>query len=184
MLAVEIHTTSADVALWPEFIATFGAALQGKLLSLCFRPSETPPSQYLPLIQACLNFVEEHSPDLPLVLQLDGKPMTGSSAPEASLPAIEGAQHFLALTAQTAWLTTALQSQRIIITLSGGINAHTPALTVQAGLSQIISGGGLGTVARQAVWPQLADSIETLWAKDSQRLAAIETAKTLMQPFI
>ncbi|MDH4378760.1 MAG: 4Fe-4S binding protein [Vampirovibrionales bacterium] len=182
--AVEIHTTRADAALWPEFVASFGDALQGKLLSLCFRPSEADPALYVPLIQACYQFTKRYTPQLPLVLQLDGKPMTGSSDPCASLPAIEGAQQFFAVANQSPWLTQAIASQHMIITLSGGINAHTPPLVQQAGLTADIAGGGLGTVARQAVWTHLADSIEALWADEPQRLAAIREAKRLMQPFV
>jgi hypothetical protein len=182
--AVEIHTTSADVALWPEFVANFGNALRGKLLSLCFRPSETDPTLYLPLIQACWEFVKEHSPELPLILQLDGKPMTGSADPAASLPAIEGAQHFFAMANQASWLEEAITSQAIIVTLSGGVNAHTPALVAQAGLHTLVAGGGLGTVARQAVWPHLAEDIDTLWTNEPKKQAAISKAKRLMQPFV
>jgi len=182
--AVEIHTTSADAALWPEFVANFGEPLRGKLLSLCFRPSEADPTLYVPLIRACWDFAKEHSPELPLVLQLDGKPMTGSADPAASLPAIEGAHQFLAAAAQTPWLTNALQSQAIIVTLSGGINAHTPALVQQAGLASYVAGSGVGTVARQAVWPHLANSIEALWADEPQKQAAIAAAQLLMQPFV
>ena len=182
--AVEIHTTSADVALWPEFEAQFGSALQGKLLSLCFRPAEADAALSLPLIQACFNFSKTHTPQWPLVLQLDGKPMTGSADPKASLPAIEGAQQFFEAADATPWLAAALNTQAIVVTLSGGVNAHTPALVAQADLARRIAGGGLGTVARQAVWPQLAEDIGALWGNDSQRTGAIHAAQQLMQPFI
>jgi hypothetical protein len=78
------------------------------------------------------------------LLQIDGQPMSGTEATHTSLPAIEGALQVL-------------QQYRPAypVTISGGINLHTPALVQQymgQGFSATaIWGVGVGTIARTKV---------------------------------
>jgi hypothetical protein len=81
---------------------------------------------------------------LPVMLQIDGAPMSGTEHPEASRPALEAALDVMRL------FESAGQSLPPL-TISGGINHHT-ADHLQTSCFQNIAGVGMGTVARRHVW--------------------------------
>lgn len=140
--AVEIHSRYVDPYMLEAFWARWGDDLRDKLLSLCFRPGEFPPEQ----IVAFIDTAERLSP-LPILLQVDGSPMSGNDAPEASLPALEAA------CVVRSMLEAAGRSEASMppITISGGINEHTARLLRESRYA-FIAGVGMGTVARQKVW--------------------------------
>ncbi|MFN8614721.1 MAG: 4Fe-4S binding protein [Vampirovibrionales bacterium] len=179
--AVELHTDSADGALWPEFIALYDAALQGKCLSLCFRPHQTASVAWLSLVEQVLVYSQKSVPQYPLVLQLDGNPMTGSDDPNASRAAVEAAQLFFNEAQRHVWLQQSLNHGQIMVTLSGGINAHTPRLIQEAGLSPHIAGVGVGTVARKAVWAEVQAGLENSGGVCPN---SVKKATALMEAFL
>lgn len=111
------------------------------------------------------------------MLQIDGKPMSGTSAAEASLPAITSARRVVALLKKLAH-----PLERCPVTVSGGINRHTAAYLTQPE-NALIAGAGLGTVARQAVWQELlalsASNLEPLLFPEHM----VREAQGLVQPF-
>jgi Iron-Sulfur binding protein C terminal len=115
----------------------------GKLISLCFRPNEIRSKplwiDYLQVFETLVESVK----GFPL-LQIDGKPMSGSEEAMASKPAIEGALQVLKV-----------YKPNYPVTISGGINLNTPALveTLTGGRFQPtgIWGVGVGTIARKKV---------------------------------
>jgi ferredoxin len=141
--AVELHTHALDLASLRQCFTDCKQAFSGKLISLCFRPMVVASSavwvDYLAVFEQLVADVG----GLPL-LQIDGKPMSGSEEALASLPAIEGAlqvlEHY-----QPAYP----------VTISGGINVNTPTLvktTTGLGFQQsAIWGVGVGTIARKKV---------------------------------
>ncbi len=150
--AVEIHTTHADPALLPEFLGVYGDALKGKLIAICFRPQAMAPALWLPFIQHWQTWVAQHSP-APLVIQVDGNPMSGThngfGANEAPVAAI-----------QAAWQCHQVLKDQYptfdgFITLSGGMNQHTGPLLANHPVNKVVAGIGVGTVARQWVWHHL-----------------------------
>lgn len=141
--AVELHTHALDEASLRKCFEQCHDAFAGKLISLCFRPfqaeSDAAWQHYLQVFEQLVATVG----GFPL-LQIDGQPMSGTEAIHTSVPAIEGALHVL-------------QQYRPAypITISGGINLHTPALVQQhtgQGFSATgIWGVGVGTIARTKV---------------------------------
>ncbi|MGE0199864.1 MAG: 4Fe-4S dicluster domain-containing protein [Candidatus Melainabacteria bacterium] len=146
--AVEIHTGFADPYMLPGFLSQYGDLLRGKLVALCFRPEDAdgqpalPPAQWLTFIRQL-----EAALDFPLILQIDGRPMSATADPQASLPALQAARRVLAI------LATADEPGRLV-TISGGINSHT-ARWLNTPQYAAIAGAGLGTFARQWVWTDL-----------------------------
>jgi ferredoxin len=141
--AVELHTQALDFDSLRKCFEDCRQAFTGKLISLCFRPNE-PRSfkvwvDYLQAFETLVASVDGYP-----LLQIDGKPMSGSEEALASQPAIEGAlqvlQHY---------------KPQYPVTISGGINLNTPALVVtstDAGFQQsTIWGVGVGTIARKKV---------------------------------
>jgi ferredoxin len=146
--AVEIHSRYVDPYMLETFWVRWEDGLQDKLISLCFRPGEIPPKQILAFIETA----ERLSP-LPILLQIDGAPMSGNDDPEASRSALEAA------CAVRTMLTKAGRSEASMppITVSGGINEHTARL-LQDPRYVFIAGVGMGTVARQKVWSLSSES--------------------------
>jgi ferredoxin len=137
--AVEIHSHYVDPYMLDAFLIRWESLLRNKLIALCFRLDGIEDSQVLKFVQTA----QRHQP-LPILLQMDGAPMSGTNQPEASLPA----------------LAAAVKIKRIFeknhlkpppITISGGINQYTVTLLQEASY-QFIAGAGMGTIARQAVW--------------------------------
>jgi ferredoxin len=136
--ALEIHSRYADPLMLAAFLERWQPQLQDKLLALCFRPAEIPPEQLLAFCQ-----VAQQKSALPILLQIDGAPMSGTEDPQASRPALEAAVRMAEL----------LQSQPHCppITISGGINRHT-ALLLKERRYSFIAGVGMGTMALKAIW--------------------------------
>lgn len=137
--AVEIHSHYVDPYMLEAFLIRWGPLLRDKLLSLCFRPGEIPDEQLL----AFVVMARRWSP-LPVMLQIDGAPMSGNDAPEASLPALQAAS-------RVAALFETRHEPLPPLTVSGGINRHT-ADRLSDPAYERIAGVGMGTVARAAVW--------------------------------
>lgn len=145
--AVEIHSRHMDPYMLKDFLARFRGLLYGKVISVCFRPDQIDTAQWLAFLQQL-----QAQTAWPLILQADGQPMSGSEAPDASLPALAAARLLFETTG----------SEFPLITLSGGINEDT-ARYLQEPAHRFISGVGMGTVARRKVWPFL-DAPESLLA--------------------
>ncbi len=137
--AVEIHSHYVDPYMLSTFLARWQPHLRNKLISLCFRIDNLPPAQILAFYRVAAEF----SP-LPVMLQVDGSPMSGNDDPEASRPALEAARKTIGMFREQGLPLPA-------ITISGGINRHTATLLKEA-LYREIAGAGMGTVARKTVW--------------------------------
>jgi ferredoxin len=140
--AVEIHSRYVDPYMLETFWTRWRDDLQNKLISLCFRPGDIPARQILAFIETA----ERLSP-LPILLQIDGAPMSGNDTPEASHPTLEAA------CAVRSMLEAAGRTEASMppITISGGINEYTARLLREPRYA-FIAGVGMGTVARQKVW--------------------------------
>lgn len=140
--AVEIHSTHADAYMWPAFEARYGAALAGKLVSVCFRPQCLSATQAGAFVRCMREAAARMRPDVPLIVQIDGEPMAGSAeAPNGSQAALEAAEAF--------WPQYAALCP--LVTISGGVNAQTASYLRQARYA-FVAGVGMGTVARRHVW--------------------------------
>ena len=155
--AVEIHSHYVDPYMLATFLEYWRPLLHNKLISLCFRIDNLPPEQILEFYQVAARF----SP-LPVMLQVDGAPMSGNDDPAASRPALEAAGQVMGM----------FQEHGVPlppVTISGGINRHTATL-LQDAPCQEIAGAGMGTVARKTIW-------------NLESSAAIETATELVAEF-
>lgn len=160
--AVEIHTSHTDPYMLTTFLQQYSPWLQDKIIAVCLRPEQVAPEQWL----AFLTELQHFSP-LPVILQVDGAPMSGTDDPEASRPALESAvfaRQYLAESQPTEGLP--------FITISGGINHHTADLLNDPRYG-FITGTGMGTMARKAVWPWL----------DTDESAACQVASQIVQLF-
>jgi ferredoxin len=137
--AVEIHSHYVDPYMLKALFERWGDLLAGKLISLCFRPGSIPAERILAFCQVAADCSR-----WPIMLQVDGAPMSGNDDPEASRPALEAA-------VQVAHMFRTLGQTPPPITVSGGINPHTARLLKEPGY-EFIAGVGMGTVARRAVW--------------------------------
>jgi Fe-S-cluster-containing hydrogenase component 2 len=147
--AVELHTRFAQVDTMANFMAAHGHRLDNKLISVCFSPQQT--TDWWPLILWML----EHRHTYQWMLQIDGKPMSGTPEPDASLPALSGAQMVY-----SQWRTHFPgQPFPFRLTISGGVNTHTVNYMAQDAFS-FVDGVAIGTVARQ--WLQLGHSPKAL----------------------
>jgi Fe-S-cluster-containing hydrogenase component 2 len=150
--AVELHTRHADQPTLAQFVQTHGALLQGKRVSVCFSPQQT--ADWWPLVQWMADTQADET-GIDWMLQIDGKPMSGTPAPDASLPALAGAQQV-----HSRWcLTYPQQAFPFFMTVSGGINTHT-ARYMQQDAFAFIDGVAMGTMARQ--WLQAGHSPHAL----------------------
>lgn len=138
--AVEIHSSFADPDMIDALYADLGDYLEDKLISICFRPQLHPLGQSLDLLAR----LKARTP-FPLIVQVDGEPMSGSDRPEASLPALEAARGFAPHLPSNCFLT-----------ISGGINDRTADYLKQPEY-RAVQGVGMGTFARQWVWSSLAN---------------------------
>jgi ferredoxin len=141
--AVELHTHALDLESLYKCFEDCKAVFTGKLISLCFRPSQISSKQvWIAYLQAFEQLVASVK-GFPL-LQIDGKPMSGSEATDASKPSIEGALQVLRD-----------YKPSYPVTISGGINLNTPALvetlTGNGFQPTGIWGVGVGTIARKKV---------------------------------
>ncbi len=141
--AVEIHSRYVDPYMLETFWNRWKAGLQDKLISLCFRPGDLPVEQILEFI----SLTEQLSP-MPVLLQIDGAPMSGSADPEASRPALEAAYKMQAMLAERE---PNRKPGMPPITISGGINDHTAALIRTNPAYHFVAGVGMGTMARQKI---------------------------------
>lgn len=149
--AVEIHSRYVDPYMLEAFLIRWQPLLASKIIALCFRLDGIDASQVLRFVQTAQNFCA-----LPILLQIDGAPMSGNEDPEASRPALESAVSLKALFAEQGL-------QPPPITISGGIN-RTTATLLQEPRYSFIAGAGMGTVARKAIWnlpPQQASQVAT-----------------------
>jgi ferredoxin len=137
--SVEIHTTHADPAMIDPLYAEVGTYLEDKLISLCLRPQTLPLAQVITFITQLKSKTR-----FPLIIQIDGIPMSGSDDPEASRSALNAARDFALVMPADCYLT-----------ISGGINNHTAKYLKQSEYAAI-QGVGMGTFARQKVWHSLA----------------------------
>lgn len=147
--AVEIHSRYVDPYMLEAFLIRWQPLLANKIIALCFRLEGIEASQLLHFVQTAQNLCP-----LPILLQIDGAPMSGNDDPEASRPALESA-----VTMKTLFEEHGLEPPPI--TISGGIN-RTTALLLQAPRYAFIAGAGMGTVARKAIWnlpPQEASQV-------------------------
>ncbi|MBY0450602.1 MAG: 4Fe-4S binding protein [Cyanobacteria bacterium] len=168
--AVEIHSRQADPYMIAEFVQTFETGLKDKLLSICFRPSEHPTEKNLAFIESWQKAYQALNPSrslLPLIIQVDGNPMSATEEPEASLPAILAARELIAAYDDQCKDSSHVETS-VFFTLSGGINHHTAGLIQR---DSRLSGVGMGTYARKSVWTSL------LQGNMSQ---AVTTAETLV----
>lgn len=156
--AIEIHSHYADPDMLETFLTRWQAGLGDKLLSLCLRLDRVPARQLIEFYRVASSF----SP-WPVMLQIDGAPMSGNDHPQASLPALDAA-------AQCADLFAAYNQASPLITVSGGINAHTAHWLCTTPRYRFIAGAGMGTVARQRVW-------------NCSHHDAVAAARTLVQSF-
>lgn len=138
--AVELHTQHADPVMLTRFLREYRSLLGDKLLAYCFRPDE---AQELFWLESIAHLIQQHP--LPVLLQIDGAPMSGSSNPQASLPALQAAARVYPV------LKAHLGENTPPITISGGINAETAHYLKQPEYA-FIQGVGMGTYARQHVW--------------------------------
>jgi ferredoxin len=137
--AVEIHSRYVDPFMLETFFERWGTLLQDKLISLCFRVDGLPAGQIL----AFYDIASKNS-SLPVILQVDGAPMSGSEDPDASRPALEAAVKVATLFSDSG---TPLPP----LTISGGINVTTSEF-LKNECYAFISGVGMGTVARKTIW--------------------------------
>jgi ferredoxin len=156
--ALEIHSHAIDPLMLEAFFLQWAEQLENKIVSLCFRPSDHPAERILEFAKVALRYAKTG-----LLFQSDGKPMSGSSDPAASLPAIEGADKLKTILLEEPGLAD------IPITISGGINKYTAELLSRPE-NAFIRGVGMGTMAR------------TLIAHDSSNTAA-QRAEELVQSF-
>jgi ferredoxin len=164
--AVEIHSTYSDPVMVPEVLDSLQHGLRGKLVSVCFRPqvlSSEQAEQFVSAFQQGLSSLTA----LPLMLQIDGEPMSATDDPEASVSALEAAADW---DSQTSFASSTF------LTISGGINAHTASLLSESRY-HVIQGVGLGTAARTHVWAELTG------ATANPQLAR-QKADAFMAPFL
>jgi ferredoxin len=140
--AVELHTHGLQVADLQTFWHHSGGRLAGKVVSVCFRPQQHEPPAIAGYLQA-LDQLARDTGVAAVMLQVDGQPMSGSDDRGASVPALQAAQ---------ALLASGMCPPQWPVTVSGGINAHTANRLRQPEFAGI-AGVGMGTMARQAVWP-------------------------------
>lgn len=143
--AVEIHTTHADPVMVDTLYAELGPLLKDKLISVCYRPQTMPVERAVAFLEALLGHTTS-----PVIVQVDGNPMSGTEAPDCSLPALDAAKAFAPYLPQQCFLT-----------ISGGINAHTAEYLKQPEYLPI-QGVGMGTAARKAVWSMLSSPHQAL----------------------
>ena len=148
--AVEIHSKFADPIMVEPLFTELGPLLKNKLLSICLQPQNHPQQQVAEFLTA----FSKHS-IYPLIIQVDGNPMSATADPKASLPAIQAAEQF--------YQHTVLSFEHYT-TLSGGINQHTAQLIRG---NNAINGVGIGSAAKLAVWEDL-ESIEIAQQKANQ----------------
>jgi ferredoxin len=148
--AVEIHTTYADPMMVKTLYDELGPLLKNKLISLCLRPQTLPLEQVMAFIET----LKTRTP-YPMIIQVDGIPMSGSDAPDASFSALESAKAFSLHLPESCYLT-----------ISGGINAFT-AEYLEDPQYKTIRGVGMGTYARRQVWEQLSNKAEAIQIAES-----------------
>lgn len=159
--AIELHTGYADPLMLTEFLARYGSGLQNKLVAVCFRPDQIESSQWLGFLRQLRNALP-----LPILVQIDGQPMSGSDDPAASLPSLSAAVG-----------AAPLLEDDMPVTISGGINRQT-ADYLRDSAYGFVAGVGMGTVARRAVWAALQPE-----ASSVDRTLGLETARKMVQAF-
>jgi Fe-S-cluster-containing hydrogenase component 2 len=169
--ALELHTHKLDEDALDRFFERAAVVLKGKLLSLCFRVKADEPSfkQRLSSYWRTFETLAHRAEAGPLMIQLDGQPMSGTAgnalAHQASLNA-------------ALWLQKHLPALLLYpVTLSGGINVAT-ANILQTEPFRWLAGVGVGSVARETLWQELQQ--EGTPAFD----AALLKAKALTSPFL
>jgi ferredoxin len=171
--ALELHSHFARPDELAHCMEQLGSVLQGKVVSLCFRPLQlSTPQQSIDYIQHFEALCQHHQVGLAL-LQLDGLAMSGVETHEQSLPALQSVQRVI------SWMPTL----SLPITISGGINQHTPQLIRETQLSHVVAGVGIGTVARQWVRNALneADALKKA-RRLVERFAALATETSDVSP--
>lgn len=161
--AVEIHSGFADEALIDPFMATYGEALQGKQLAICFQAGDIAPQRWLPFVARWIEIQAQVLPAARLVVQVDGRPMSGGSVSEVDIN-FQGNNEPPAITAaRILWQhLSPHQRQSVDVMLSGGVDGQTADAVRQSGLFYV-GGIGMGTVARQAVWNEIDQQSEALF---------------------
>lgn len=171
--AVEIHSAQADPYLMAHCFEELAPVLEDKYISFCYRPQQFTVAHNHTVLQTLQRYLPR-----PFMIQIDGQPMSATDHPDSSKPSVEAAW---------AWLSALPFSTRetlgpdgVAVTLSGGINDHTPQWLNHPmfnALSGSIGGVGMGTFARQWVWPYL----EGHHVNDLER--AIRQAQRLINGF-
>lgn len=137
--AVEIHSHYVDPYMLGAFLIRWQNLLSNKIIALCFRPEGIDESQILSFVQTAQQLCP-----LPILLQIDGAPMSGNEDPEASRPALDSA-------VQVKNLFERHGLEQPPITVSGGINRKTAELLKEPRYA-FIAGAGMGTIARKSIW--------------------------------
>jgi Fe-S-cluster-containing hydrogenase component 2 len=181
--ALELHATTLNAEQLSLVFERLGGLLHGKLVSLCFRVPAVPELEKQEAVRLYLQAFQQLCQQAGVfgsLLQVDGLPMAGSEQEKTlSLPALNSA----AWLQNTVFKPNVYENSReatevapLPITVSGGINAYTAEWLLQAPYT-FISGAGLGTVARQAVWPYIQ-------GQEPDLKQALKAAKGLLESFI
>lgn len=163
--AVEIHTAHADPLMLKAFINQYQYVLHNKWVAFCFRPDDVNTENWIDSVKLLKEKFQNR-----VLLQIDGKPMSGSSDPRASLPSIQSARQVYRVLKD--------HSIDIPITISGGINQFTAAYLSESENS-FIAGCGMGTMARNAVW----DFINSVEQTEEGLNTAIKQSKKMIVLF-
>lgn len=200
--AVEIHSGYADDALIEPFLHVYGEALNGKQLAICFQASQISKERWKPFVARWIEIQRAVLPEARLVIQVDGRPMSGMSK-DLSLTAsamggvdglhpvpvkkkdVQPAIH----AACVLWEgLSAVERKQVYIMLSGGVNENTITQLEDSVSSEYVSGIGMGTVARQAVWDDLSSllprPVDYLSQKSATFDRALGRAKKITEPWL
>jgi NAD-dependent dihydropyrimidine dehydrogenase PreA subunit len=171
--AVEIHTRWCDAAMLQDVYQTHHAGLKDKLIAICFAPQHVPSAVWTEFMPKAQALTAQYLAGQPLVWQIDGQPMSGSTQAQATLPALNAAR----LVANT------IDLQGAYLTISGGINPTTAQYLALADYADI-HGAGMGTVARQLVWEACQQPLghDDPFAHDVHQQAVVR-AKQVVAPF-
>jgi Fe-S-cluster-containing hydrogenase component 2 len=139
--ALELHTGSGsrqELNAWQDSCTDW--VRRGGLFSVSLNAVQLSEDEAIALAHE----VESWFPDDRIILQADGKPISGTSELESSLGAIAFSRTLVA------------SGVRGVVQPAGGANAHTARLAIERGVS--IGGVGVGSVARGIVLGRSAEA--------------------------
>lgn len=140
---IEIHVGSATKDLLEDYWKKIESILENKrleeiLISFSLESSLYSDKEFVEYS----NFINMLTPKKPII-QIDGKPMSGTATPESSLQALASGQ------------VLAAKNNEFYIQLAGGINHLTRKYIKEFKLN--CNGIAMGTFARKMVWPYIRD---------------------------